>query len=169
MAILSSLRSRRFAARQSEDRTAKIEHLIVFRLREEWFAIDVLKVHKVIPLPKIYGDPHHTGISLTDYQGQEILVIDVGHKIFGESRQDLAEKGFMEQQYLVILQSESSELLGLPIDSAPTVRRVPESAFVAIPDTYLSTGNIRCISNKMIKADDCPAIFWLDTSQLKTQ
>lgn len=162
MAISSSLRSRRFSNRQTED----IQHLVIFQLRQEWFAIKAVTVHKVIPLAKVYGDPHHTGISLTNYQDQEILVIDVGYKIFGETPQALENSNLSQPKFLVIFSSAQGELTGLPIDSSPMIRRIPQSAFTAIPDTYISSGNIRCLSNQMIKTDDLPPVFELDPFQL---
>ncbi len=80
MAIFSPLRTRRLAARKAE----VTQQLIVFRLQQEWFALPINAVQKVLPMPNVYGDPQATGVSLTIYQDKELLVVDVGRRIFRE-------------------------------------------------------------------------------------
>lgn len=170
MAISSSIRSRRFAARQAkllgDNQSGKIQHLVIFKLRQEWFAVAVTSVYKVIPFPKLYEAPHHKGVILTNYQDREILVIDVGQKIFGELPQNFADIRNLEAQYLLILGINDNNLIGLPIDSIPSVKRIPESAFMDIPESYLSTGNIHFIGDKMIKTEEFPRVFCLEILKL---
>ena len=176
MAIFSPLRSRRLAARQSE----VTQQLIAFRLRREWFALPIDTVVKVVPLDKIYGDPNDTGISLTNYNGKELLVVDVGHRIFSEPPgSDLPlleipeitenEYDLTEQRYLVVIHNASGDLVGLPIDSQPAVLRVSESAFTTLPEVFLREGNIKCISSMMIQLSDRPPLFLLDRDRLMVE
>ena len=169
MAIYSPLRSRRFAARQTE----ATQQLIAFRLRQEWFTLPVHAVQKVVQMGKVYGDPQGTGISLTNYQDKELLVVDVGHRIFAEApNPDLASEevkktnDFTQQRFLLIVQSEAGDLVGLPIDSPPAIRRVPESAFTPLPEAYMAQGNIQCISSKMVQLTNQPPLFLLDPNRL---
>ena len=169
MAIFSPLRSRRFAARQTE----ATQQLIAFRLRQEWFALPVHAVQKVAQMGKVYGDPQGTGISLTKYQNKELLVVDVGHRIFAEApNPDLASEvvknssDLTQQRFLLIVQSDAGEVVGLPIDSQPAIRRVPGSAFTPLPEAYMVQGNIRCISSKMIQLTNQPPLFLLDPNRL---
>lgn len=159
------MRSRRFATHQTE-----ITHnLITFRLRQEWFALPIQAVQKVIPMGKVYGDPKRTGISLTLYQNQELLVVDVSHRIFGETPISDAKNLFYpsHERYLLIIENANEELVGLPIDSSPAIRRVPESAFTPLPKAYLATGNIQCISSQMVQIPDQPPLFLLNAEVLK--
>ena len=185
MAILSPLRFRRLAAQQTE----ATQHLLAFRLRQEWFALPTKSVLKVLPLGKVYGDPQSTGVSLTVYQDKELLVVDVGRRIFRETLtseipgDDLslragafaqharsAKQSQLQrelQRFLLIVQSARGELVGLPIDSLPSLRRVPESAWAPLPQGYISEANIQCVSSLMIQAHgDEPPIFLLDPDQL---
>ncbi|MGK7875484.1 MAG: chemotaxis protein CheW [Xenococcaceae cyanobacterium] len=186
MAIVSPLRSRRFADRQTE----ATQQLVAFRLRQEWFALPIHTVQKVVPLGKVYGDPQGTGVSLTTYQGKELLVVDVGYRIFGEApspdlsftdtfapsqvaetlieddSEPLYQYDITEERYLLIVESASGELVGLPIDSPPTIRRVPESAFTPLPEAYVAEGNIQCISSTMVQVTDAPPLFLLNPDQL---
>lgn len=163
MAIFSPLRSRRFAARQKE----ATEQILAFRLRQEWFALPIDVVQKVVLLGKVYGDPNNTGVSLTLYQERELLVIDVGHRIFGQApSQDLTEE---QTRYLLIVQNTKGDLVGLPVDSPPALRRVSQSAFKALPKAYLDRGNIQCISSKTIELEDGTPLFLLDRDRLTSR
>jgi chemotaxis signal transduction protein len=160
MAIYSPLRYRRFTASQTET----IHQAIEFRLHQEWFALPINAIQKIIPLSKVYGDPKGTGISLTNYEGQELLVIDVSHQIFGNAPS--LDSDATEQRFLAVLANSTGESIGLPIDSAPSVLRVPESALTVLPETYIKQGNINCISSRMIQMSDRPPLFLLDPDLL---
>ena len=177
MAIFSTLRSRRSAAVKTE----ATEQIITFCLRQEWFAFPILAVQKVIPLGEVYGDPQGTGVSITAYKEQEIIVIDVGQFIFQDlSSSDLIEPekdtaisdsswlDWERQRYLVIinLHEQTQDLLGLPIDSQPVMRRITKSNFKTLPQAYLNQGNINCISKEMIELPEHPPIFLLDPQSL---
>ena len=177
MAIFSTLRSQRFAAVQTET----TEQLITFCLRQEWFALPILAVEKVIPLGKVYGDPQGTGVSITAYEEREIVVIDVAKFIFQDlsssapisteidtTESELSWLNWEKQRYLVIINlNETNEnLLGLPIDSQPVMRRVTKSNFKALPQAYLERGNINCLSEEIVELPEHPPIFVLNPQSL---
>ena len=182
MAIYSPLRSRRLAAQKTE----ATQRLITFKLREETFALPLTSVHKVTTIDRLYGDPHDTGISLTTYQGRELVVIDVGHRIFGKTPQVLppssphdrnpivtfdatataADERAKLTRYLLILQPEPQRLVGLPIDSPPSIQSIQLSAFQPLPEIYRQHSNIRCVSSLSVDLPDRSAIFLLDIDLL---
>jgi chemotaxis signal transduction protein len=162
MSITSPIRSRRSSVRTSE----KTKQIISFCLRQEWFALPIETIQKVIQMGKVYGDPQGIGISLTNYQGQEILVIDVARRIFGENQTTSAMLNATEPRFLLIVQGDSGDVIGLPVDSTPVMRRVAESSFTAIPESYIAQGNIHCISSTSIQLKDHPPLFLLDANQL---
>jgi chemotaxis signal transduction protein len=169
MTINSLVRSRHTAGRNTE----KTKQFISFRLRQEWFVLPIDSVQRVIQMGKVYGDPQGTGVSLTNFQGQEIIVVDVAHLIFGETsslvqeqKQSLSTNEKNQPRILLIIQSDKGEIVGLPVDSTPIMRRVPDSAFTPIPETYIAQGNVRCISSTMIQLSDQPPLFLLDPNQL---
>jgi chemotaxis signal transduction protein len=171
MATLSSLKGRRFGAKPTE----ATQQVLTFRLDQEWFALPIQAVQKVVSLGSVYGDPQHTGVSLTLYQNRELVVVDVGHRIFGQvpsqamaaspTESDSA-RNLSQTRYLLILQASTGELFGLPIDSQPVLRRVPMSAFGSLPTAYATEGNIRCISSLMLQTADEPPLFLLDPDKL---
>ena len=172
MAIYSPLRSRRLAAQQTE----ATQRLITFKLCQETFAVKLASVHKVTTLDRLYGDPSGTGVSLTTYQNRELVVIDVGHRIFGKTQQlvppqakriDAPESNLNPLvRFLLILQPEPNRLVGLPIDSPPSIQSIQISAFQPLPDIYRQHGNIHCVSSLSIKLRDRPSIFLLDVDSL---
>jgi purine-binding chemotaxis protein CheW len=175
MAVFSPTTSRRSTTRKAE----ATQQLIVFRLRNEGFALPIRAVQKVIPMGKIYGAPGQSGVSLTLYQEQELIVIDPGHRIFrgvpsqdspsGNLRQSSTEQlddTPSEQRYLLIVQSSQGKLVGLPIEEPPSLQRVPESAFAPLTSEYISEGNIRCVSALIKQNNDGPPLFLLNPDQL---
>jgi chemotaxis signal transduction protein len=181
MAIYSPLRSRRLAARQTE----ATQRLITFKLEGETFAIPLDRVHKAITLDaagerlgyRLYGDPQGTGVSLIAYQGRELVVIDVGRQIFGKAQQILpidrpktatavARTSMAEVRYLLILQPEPERLIGLPIDSPPSIQSLQISAFQPLPAIYQQYRNIHCVSAMSLELPDRPSIFLLDVTAL---
>ena len=179
MAIYSPLRSRRLAAQQVE----ATQRTIVFKLGEETFALPLDGVHKVTKLERLYGDPSGNGVSLTTYQGRELVVIDVGHRIFGRAPQVLPprqkpERGTLDLdlgadpvRYLLVLQSAPADtaepkLVGLPIDSPPAIQSIPVSAFQPLPDLYRQSNNSNCISSFSIELPERPSIFLLDIAAI---
>jgi chemotaxis signal transduction protein len=189
MAIYSPLRSRRLATRQTE----ATQRLITFKLGTETFALPLDRVRKVTTIDalgskpslgqRLYGDPNRTGVSLTTFQGRELVVIDVGQRIFGKSHSELLPTATTnrdlapidpEIRYLLILQpetaatSEDRPLVGLPIDSPPSIQSIQLSAFKPLPDIYQQHSNIHCVSQMSIDLPDRPAIFLLDVASLAT-
>lgn len=174
MAIFSSVRSQRGANRNTE----ATEQLIAFQLREEWFALPVTAVQKVIPLGTMHGDPNHTGIGLTFHQGQEITVVDVGHRIFNEATSSSSEDASKasspsetdasraSQRCLVLIKTGEGSVVGMPIDSQPTIRRAGKSQFAPLPSSYLDRGNIHCVSSMIVDDGGVEPLFLIDPEQL---
>jgi chemotaxis signal transduction protein len=163
MAVFSSLRSRRFARHQAE----ATQTLITFQLGSEGFALPIETVQKVIILDEVYGDPSGRGIGLTHYQNQEIIVIDLGYRIFGEQSQlIIPEDDPSKIRYLLILYNPEGALTGLPIDSAPKIRRVGKSAIQPLPDAYLKQDILGGLSSQIVYLEKELPLFLLDTLAL---
>jgi purine-binding chemotaxis protein CheW len=158
--------SRRSINRQKNSSTRQ---LIVFCLQQEWFALPIQAVYRVMPLEHIYGAPHGNGMGLTRYENQEIPVLDIKHQIFGETlKQSLSSNSseVAQQRYLLIIRDLQGELVGIPLDSQPSLRRFPESAFTSPPASYVAQGKVRCVSALVVSGNDQPSLFLLDIKQL---
>jgi purine-binding chemotaxis protein CheW len=158
----------------ARDRIEQTQRLITFKLDTETFALPLDRVHKVTTFDRSYGDPNATGVSLTTYQGRELVVIDVGHRIFGRAAQilplspkptlgNIAHGGLPAVKYLVVLQPAPDRLVGLPIDSPPSIQALSLSAFQPLPDLYRQHSQIHCVSAFSIATSERPAIFLLDS------
>jgi chemotaxis signal transduction protein len=184
---LSISKSRRFGNSQTE----ATRQLVVFRLRHEWFALLLEVVQKVLQMGNAFGDVRGTGVGLTLYQDRELVVVDIGHRLFGEALYALppvteaeavassmptylsGNSGSVQQQQasnqercMLIVQTSQGELVGLPIDSLPVLRRVPDSAFSPLPPAYISQVNIQCVSSAVIQSPDEPPLFLINPDQL---
>lgn len=70
------------------------------------------------------------------------------------------------ERYIVIVQTSKGELVGLPIDSPPALRRLPESAFTPLPPAYISQVHIQCVSSLIVQSQGEPPLFLIDPDQL---
>ncbi|NJR61659.1 MAG: hypothetical protein HC769_24185 [Cyanobacteria bacterium CRU_2_1] len=67
---------------------------------------------------------------------------------------------------MLIVQNPQGELIGIPLDSAPSLRRVPRSAFAPLPPTYLTEGGVRCVSALIVLNPKEAPLFLLNLDQL---
>lgn len=187
MAIFTS---RRFENRQAHRATRQI---IIFQIQKEWFALPIECVYRVIPLGSVYGVPQGQGLSLTRYENQDVPVIDIEHRVFGypdpaiaaeqkanpsselepyvpfsiaSQDEDSQQSQPANQRYLLITQASQGDLMGIPLASQPSLRRVSESAFTPPPASYLAKGTIRCVSALVMLDDNHPSLFLLNLNQV---
>lgn len=170
------------------------QQLIVFNIRHETFALPIQFAYRVIPMGAIYGAHESGGIGLTRYNNQDVLVIDAARRIFGESSSQpllpatsnepqtqsqaksqspsSAEQPSPPENYalrhLLIIQVSPTELIGIPLDTPPNLRRVPDSAFAPIPAAYLTQSKMRCVSALVISAENESPTFLLNPNQLNS-
>ncbi|MBC7971139.1 MAG: chemotaxis protein CheW [Verrucomicrobia bacterium] len=175
MSLQLSPRSQRLRSRKAEF----THQIIVFRLRQEWFALPIQAAQKVIPLGKVYGAGAGSAIGLTLYQDREIPLLDIQQRIFGTATQALLTGNpsppkqnashvdpFSLGRFLLLVQTITGATIGFPLDAQPMLRRVPESAFTPLSATYLAEGQLRCIKCLIIPAPEQPPIFLLNLDQL---
>ncbi|MEM9002542.1 MAG: chemotaxis protein CheW [Cyanobacteria bacterium P01_F01_bin.86] len=190
MAILSPLKSRRLRSHKGET----TQQVIVFQIQREWFALPIFTVKKVVPQSNTQGDYQASGTGLTVYEGKELLVLDIARQVFGSNRdRELSPNpssvtpppssvpptlataaptpppepsANAKQGYLLIIRDHQEELIGLPIESTPTVRRVPQSAMVPLPASYAARVNIQYVSGLIVQSHDQPILFFLNPDQM---
>ncbi len=180
MATYSPLRLRRKVAQQAEVK----KRLILFRLQAETFALALDDVVKVTKLECLYGDDAGKGLLYTTYQGQEIPAIDVSQTIFGQSPTILSgldrrsnglpsapaiEPSLDEVKYAIVLRRDLTDrLIGLPIDSQPSIQSMAMSSFtqmLSIDVLAEQLTNIRCVRLRS-QLENRSSIYLLDTSLL---
>ena len=168
---------RSITPRRSASRTASTTHqMLVFQLRQEWFALPLNAAQKVIWMGELYGASRETGISLTLYQEKELLVIDLEQRIFGQMDQHLLSgttdgtqsvvPSTTRQNYLLIVPNLQGGIVGLAIRQQPALRRVLQTAFAPIPPIYIAEGKLRCVNAIIIQKPEQPPLFLLNLEQL---
>ena len=171
MAIYSPLRLRRQVAQRAEAK----QRLIVFQLQSVTFALALDGVVKVTTLERLYGDAAGTGAIFITYQGQEIAAIDPGVKIFGQPPIAIPSLDALrtidplshEGSYSIVLQSPTRGLIGLPIDSKPSISSIVFSAFVPLLEAHSpeQSDNLQCVKSFYAR-EDRSTIHLLDTARL---
>ncbi|MCG8366982.1 MAG: chemotaxis protein CheW [Pseudanabaenales cyanobacterium] len=169
----------RLSRRTKQKSTEAIHKLIVFKIRQEWFALPILAAQKVVELGKIYGNVQGNGTGLTRYQNQDLPVIDIEQRIFGSfphpclpsspAAPALPEQSIQSDppsRHLLIIHSPHRELTGFPLTYSPQLRRAPESAFAPLPSLYRDEGIIRCVNALITPSPAEPSMFLLDLAQL---
>ena len=169
----------RLSRRTKQKNTGAIHKLIVFKIRQEWFALPILVAQKVVELGEIYGNFQGGSTGLTRYQNRDLPVIDIEQRIFGLSRNPRLPASSNDQvmpersrqsnpppRHLLIIQPPQGELTGFPLTHSPQLRRVPESAFAPLPTMYRNEGIIRCVNALITPSPTESSIFLLDLSQL---
>ncbi|MEM7794497.1 MAG: chemotaxis protein CheW [Cyanobacteria bacterium P01_C01_bin.118] len=163
MATLSNLKSRRLKSHKGET----TQQIIIFPIDHEWFALPIFAVKKVVTQNDISGNYYHSGNGLTVYEGKELLVVDISHRVFGQiSKPTPSIDSPTPNDYLLIIQNRQQELVGLPIRLSPSVRKVAESAIVPLPANYAARVNIQCVSGLIIQSENAPILFLLNPEQL---
>ena len=152
--------------------------VIIFSLHHEQFALPLPVVEKVIAVDHLYAQVAGSETALALAQNQDIPVIAIHQRIFGSFVSGSAIAEAMEgdrptlapaqiaARYLLLVYDTYGELIGLPLDAPPTLRRIPESAFKPISATYQNTGSIRCLSGLIVLEPDSRPIFLLNLAQL---
>jgi chemotaxis signal transduction protein len=166
-----SIASRRLAKRQGET----TQQLIVFQLRQLWFALPIQFAYRVVPIGSVYRTRAGENNKVALHQGHELVVVDIDRLIFktrsqqnrhllpGSSSERFTE---LPQGHMLILQNPQGQFFGIPLDCAPGLRRVANSAFAPVPDAYLEEGNIRCVSALVNPSPEEPPMFLLNLDQL---
>ncbi|MEO1134247.1 MAG: chemotaxis protein CheW [Cyanobacteria bacterium J06639_1] len=171
MATLSSSRTRRSRSRTAE----ATRQVLTFKLQDEWFALPLEAVRKVSVLGDIYGDGNHSGISLTVFEGRELVVVDVARRIFsqsdiGSSQSNaagaIASNNSTAPSFLIVVSNSEDNWVGLPTQTPPAVRRIPASAFTPLPETYRAAGTIQYVSSLAVQTEGEPPMFVLDRDRL---
>ena len=167
---------RSVTSRRSASRTGNTTHqMLVFQLRQEWFALPLIAAQKVVWMGELYGASQETGISLTLYQEKELLVIDLEHRIFGRMDQHLLS-GITDgassvaanttRHYLLLVPNLQGGIVGLAIRQQPALRRVLQTEFAPIPPVYIAEGKLRCVNAIIIQKSKQPPLFMIDLEQL---
>jgi len=162
MPAISSLRSQRL----SEFQPDIAQQYVAFRLRLAWFILPIDSIYRVISLEKY--------IPKLTFSGQNVPAIDLGRVLFGQTKvplnsiPQLVVSGavVVSKPSLIIVRSQTEDLIGLLSNSQPALQRVSQDEIVALPQTYSQRWKVDFISSMTLPSEERPSLFVIDSDRL---
>ena len=110
---------------------AKELHIVGFRIGRETFGVPIALVHEIVRVPEITAVPDSPGYveGVINLRGKIVSVLDL-RKRFGE-RQIVNTK-----KNRILVSEVSGKMVGLIVDSASEVIKLPESDVQAAPSVF---------------------------------
>jgi purine-binding chemotaxis protein CheW len=135
------------------------EHVVIFRLADEFYALDIQAVQEIVRMQTITSipgsDPWVEGI--TNLRGRVVPVIDLRKRCGVEPREYTAETR-------IVVVSSATGMVGLIVDAVSEVMRIPSdqvelpSAIVTVPEnTYLR--GIAKLQNQLVSLMDLEGVL----------
>lgn len=115
------------------------EHVVIFRLADEYYALDIQTVQEIVRMQTITSIPGSDFWveGITNLRGRVVPVVDLRKRCGVEIRENSAETR-------IVVVSSSNGMVGLIVDAVSEVMRIPgeqveqPSAIVSVPEnTYL--------------------------------
>jgi len=139
--------------------TSREEHVVIFRLADEFYALDIQAVQEIVRMQSITSipgsDPWVEGI--TNLRGRVVPVIDLRKRCGVELREYTAETR-------IVVVSSATGMVGLIVDAVSEVMRIPgdqveaPSAIVTVPEnTYLR--GIAKLENQLVSLMDLDGVL----------
>jgi chemotaxis signal transduction protein len=178
MAIVSPLRARRNANRPVES----TQQMIIFCLRQLWFALPMAAVKRVSELQASTNRSlqHLGAVASVDDTG--LTKIDADQKIFLKARsvfnsqaqfQQLRVPELKAQQpkaqepaFSIVFQAPNGEAYALTISSAPKMQRISPESIVPFSPDDVSIEPMECISGIVRQANHPQTLYLLNPEQL---
>ena len=162
MPAISSLRSQRLSELQPDI----AQQYVAFRLRLAWFILPIDSIYRVISLEK--------HIPKLTFSGQNVPAIDLGRVLFGQTKvplnsiPQLVVSGavVVSKPSLIIVRSQTEDLIGLLSNSQPALQRVSQDEIVALPQTYSQRWKVDFISSMTLPSEERPSLFVIDSDRL---
>src|SRR5579872_5414618 len=110
---------------------AKDLQLVGFRIGKETFGVPIHLVHEIVRLPEITAVPDAPEYieGVINLRGKIVSIVDL-RKRFGESRIEASRKN------RILVAEIENKMVGLIVDSASEVLRLPESEIEAPPEAF---------------------------------
>ncbi len=174
MAIVSPLRARRNANRPVES----TQQVIIFCLRQLWFALPMDVVKRVSTLQPSASHPIENSDGTASVDDAGLTKIDADQKIFLKARAAFNSQAQFQQlkiqesnaqkldRFSIVFQTSNGEAYALTISSAPKMHRISPESIVPFSPADRSIEPMECISGIVKKADSPQTIYLLNPEQL---
>jgi chemotaxis signal transduction protein len=108
-------------------------------------AFPVEAVFKIISCPPI-SKTVEKGIGVADWQEQTVTVVDLHHKFFPGDRHPES----FSYRFLILLQTRSKELCGIPVAQSPTLIDLPAATIRPVPLSYRQVAGLSLASHMAV-------------------
>lgn len=110
---------------------AKDLHIVGFRIGKETFGVPIALVHEIVRVPEITAVPEAPACveGVINLRGRIISVVDL-RKRFGEKEISVSKKN------RILVAEVENKLVGLVVDSASEVLKIPPSEIDKPPQVY---------------------------------
>lgn len=110
---------------------AKELHVVGFRVGRETFGVPIALVHEIVRVPEITSVPDSPGyvVGVINLRGKIVSVLDL-RKRFGEKEIVSGKKN------RILVMEVNSKLVGLIVDSASEVLKIPETDVHPPPNVF---------------------------------
>lgn len=140
--------------------------VIVFAIADYLFALPVGAVLKVITCPPI-SSTVEGGIGMADLGSQTITILDLRQKL-GSQTLEKQFPGF--QQLLLLIQTRTGEICGIPVDKPPSLLDIPLETVRPVPLSYRQVAKLSFASHMAVLTPGQPEesikVFLLGMSQI---
>ena len=163
MAIPSLLRARRSANRPTE----QTQQVVLFCLRERWFALSMDAVKRVESFSRSSSLPDSLGQSAL-FGEQTLPLISAAQRIFREAPTLSSNIDHFNQSpdcFLIIVETSTGKAFGLTISSSPKMQRVSLKETSTFLPEFSEAKVIECVS-KVLSQPDGPQILLLEPDLL---
>lgn len=141
--------------------------LVAFNVGKLSLAVRIDQVQKVVNLPTVLGSGLNP-VGLTQVGNQEITVMNLHQRLFRAE----AFQAPASHTYLILVQTATGEVFGIPISETPLLLEVPRQLIRVLPDSYRRADTLEIASHITVIPDGetTRTLFLLDVEMLhKTQ
>jgi chemotaxis signal transduction protein len=171
MAIVSPLRARRNARRPVES----TQQMIIFCLRQRWFALPMSDVRRVSTLQSSADRPAEPLDTTASADDIGLIKISADRTIFSKARSGFTSqvselespepKAPEPDRFSIVFQTSDGVAYALAVGSAPKMHRISPDSIVPF-SLDMSIEPMDCISGIVRQADHPQTLYLLDPEQL---
>lgn len=122
---------------------SRLIKLITFGIGKLNLAIRIDQVAKVVNIPAVHGSGLNA-VGLAQVDNQEVTVVDLHRKLFRTEAAPTAS------YYLVLVNTQAGELLGIPAHQTPLLMEVPMTLIRSLPESYRRSDTLEMASHIVV-------------------
>ena len=144
--------------------------VMVFSVMDYLFAFPIGAILRIIPCPPFTTEDN--GIGMIDLGSQTVTILDLRHKFIKKAKEQTIESiGTVNNSpnFLIMFQTQTGELCGIPVDKAPVLTDIALSNIRPLPLSYRQIKELSFINHLAVipqENTESLKIFCLGTNQI---